>query len=76
VCRYFRIDGIINYNMVGCTATLGFKKLLEDRIEKELRIPTLQLEGIQWGRSFADAAVISTQLDEFAQMCLNSKGNG
>lgn len=74
VCKDFQIDGIINYNMVGCTATLGFKKLLEDAVEKEFGIPTLQLEGKQWDKNFANEGIISTQLDEFAQMCLSNKG--
>ncbi|MFC1534959.1 2-hydroxyacyl-CoA dehydratase [Thermodesulfobacteriota bacterium] len=73
VCGDFQIDAIINYNMVGCTATLGFKKLLEDSVENELGIPTLQLEGKQWDSSFANEAVITSQLDEFAQMCLSKK---
>ena len=59
--------------MVGCTATLGFRKLLEDTMEKELGIPTLQLEAKQWDQSYANEAVISSKLDEFAEMCLSNK---
>ena len=74
ICRDLKIDGIINYCMLGCTATLGLRKLIEDAAEKELGIPVLQLEGKQWDNSYANEATITTKLDEFAQMLLNQQG--
>jgi hypothetical protein len=74
VCRDLHIDAVINYNMLGCTATLGLKKLVEDSLEKELGIPTLQLEGKQWDTNYASEALLTAKLDEFAQMCLAQKG--
>ncbi|MFC1532634.1 2-hydroxyacyl-CoA dehydratase [Thermodesulfobacteriota bacterium] len=68
------VDGIVNYNMRGCTCALGLKKMIEEKAEKELGIPTLQLEGAQWDSSYASEATITTQLDEFAQMLLNMNG--
>ncbi|MFC1900345.1 2-hydroxyacyl-CoA dehydratase [Chloroflexota bacterium] len=65
-------DAIVNYNMRGCTAALGLKKLLEEKAEKELGIPVFQLEGAQWDTSYADEATITTQLGEFAEMLLSS----
>ncbi|MFC1532587.1 2-hydroxyacyl-CoA dehydratase [Thermodesulfobacteriota bacterium] len=73
-CRDLQADAIINYNMLGCGATLGLKKLLEDRAEKELGIPTLQLEGKQFDTAYANQETITAQLDDFAQMLLNMKG--
>ncbi len=73
-CREFQRDAIINYNMRGCTAALGLRKLVEDAAEKELGIPTLQLEGAQWDTSYANEATITARLDEFAQMLLIRNG--
>ena len=73
VCRDLQLDAIVNYCMLGCTATLGLKKLVEDSAERELGIPTLQLEGKQWDTSYANEAAITARLDEFAQMCLSQK---
>jgi benzoyl-CoA reductase/2-hydroxyglutaryl-CoA dehydratase subunit BcrC/BadD/HgdB len=73
VCKDLKIDAIINYCMLGCTATLGIKKLVEDAAERELGIPTLQLEGKQWDSNYASEATITTKLEEFAQMCLSQK---
>ncbi|MBN1188135.1 MAG: 2-hydroxyacyl-CoA dehydratase [Dehalococcoidales bacterium] len=74
VCRDLRIDAIINYCMLGCTATLGLKKIVEDAAERELGIPTLQLEGKQWDTDYASETVLTARLEEFAQMCLSQKG--
>jgi benzoyl-CoA reductase/2-hydroxyglutaryl-CoA dehydratase subunit BcrC/BadD/HgdB len=68
------VDAIINYNMRGCTAALGLRRVIEERVEKELGIPILQLDGAQWDMSYADEPTITARLDEFAQMCLSNKG--
>ena len=72
--RDLQVDGIVNYNMRGCTAALGLKKIIEERAEKELGIPVLQLEGAQWDTSYADEATITAKLDDFAQMLLSQRG--
>jgi benzoyl-CoA reductase/2-hydroxyglutaryl-CoA dehydratase subunit BcrC/BadD/HgdB len=72
--RDLEVDGIVNYNMRGCTVVLGYRKLLEEAAEKELGIPVLQLEGAQWDSGWRSEAQISADLDEFAQMLLSMKG--
>ncbi len=74
ICRELKIDAIINFNELGCMATLGLKRMVEETAEKELGIPTLQLEGKRWDNSYASEATISAKLDEFALMCLSRKG--
>ncbi|MFC1535056.1 2-hydroxyacyl-CoA dehydratase [Thermodesulfobacteriota bacterium] len=74
LARDLRLDAIINYNMLGCTTALGFRKWLEDKAEKQLGIPTLQLEGKQLDVNYASEETITRHLDEFAQMLLNRKG--
>jgi benzoyl-CoA reductase/2-hydroxyglutaryl-CoA dehydratase subunit BcrC/BadD/HgdB len=74
VARALEVDGIINYNMRGCTIAVGLRKLLAERVEEELGIPILQLEGAQWDSNYRSEAQISADLDEFAQMLLSMKG--
>lgn len=71
--KELKVDGIINYNMRGCTVVLAYKKLLEEKAEKELGIPVLQLEGAQWDSSYRSEAQITSDLDEFAQVLLSMK---
>jgi benzoyl-CoA reductase/2-hydroxyglutaryl-CoA dehydratase subunit BcrC/BadD/HgdB len=75
VCKQLGVEGVINYNMLGCTEILGIRKIIEDRAEKELGIPTLQLEGKQWDSMYADEATITNKLDEFIQLCMSRKGS-
>ncbi len=74
LCRELKVDAIINHNLLGCTAVLGLKRMIEEQAEKELGIPTLQLEGKIWDQSYASEATITAKLDEFAQMCLSQRG--
>ena len=74
IARDLQVDAIVNYDMRGCTATLGLKKIVDDVVEKELGIPVLHVEGSQFDSSYASEATITAQLDEFAQMCLSKKG--
>ncbi len=74
MARLLQVDGIVFYNMLGCTTALGLRKIVEERAEKELGIPTLQLEGKQWDSNYASEAMITAKLDEFAQILLSSKG--
>jgi len=74
ICRDLQIDGVINYCQRGATCTLGLKKTVEDRLEKELGIPTLQLEGTEWDNNYRNEAEITAELDDFAQLLLSRKG--
>lgn len=69
-----QLDAIINYCMLGCTATLGLRKMVEESAERDLGIPTLQLEGKQWDSRYANEEVITAKLDDFAQVCLSQQG--
>ncbi len=74
IAKDLQIDGIINYNLVGCTGVLGLKKILEERAEKELGIPVLQLEGKEFSSSLLNEADVNRQLNEFVDLCLSKKG--
>ena len=72
--RDLEVDAVINYEMLGCTATLGLSKLVEIEVEKQLGIPVFQLEGSQWNIEYANEAQITAKLDEIAQTLLSQKG--
>jgi benzoyl-CoA reductase/2-hydroxyglutaryl-CoA dehydratase subunit BcrC/BadD/HgdB len=74
VCRDLNIDAIINFKQVGCTATVGLAKILEDCAERELGIPTLHFEGRQLDPSYFDPVQVNTQLNVFVDSCLRRKG--
>ena len=74
VCRDLKIDAIINFKQVGCTATVGLAKILEDRAEKELGIPTMHFEGRQLDPSYFDQVQVNSQLNLFVDSCLRRKG--
>jgi len=73
VAKDLGADGIVNYNCLGCSATLSLKKLVADKAESELGIPTLQLEGKLYDKNYADEETITTKLRNFTQMCLDQK---
>jgi benzoyl-CoA reductase/2-hydroxyglutaryl-CoA dehydratase subunit BcrC/BadD/HgdB len=73
VCQQLGVEGIINYNMVGCTEILGIRKLVEEKAQDDLGIPVLQLEGKQWDENFADEKTITGQLNEFAALVLSNR---
>ena len=72
--RHLKVDALVNYMMLGCTATLGLKQLVEEAVEKRLGIPVLQLAGSQWNSNYASEATITAKLDEFAQTLLSQRG--
>jgi len=71
VCRDLKINAIINFRQVGCTATVGLAKILEDRAERELGIPTMHFDGRQLDHSYFDAVQVNSQLDIFVDSCLH-----
>ena len=73
VSKDIGVDGIINYNTLGCTASLSLKKLVADTAERELGIPTLQLEGKLYDQKYVNADTMNRKLEEFTQMCLDRK---
>jgi benzoyl-CoA reductase/2-hydroxyglutaryl-CoA dehydratase subunit BcrC/BadD/HgdB len=72
-CKDMKIDGIVNFIQQGCTPTIGLKKLIADRADKELGIPTLQLEGAYMDPEFVDDNELDIKLKEFVTMCITNK---
>ena len=73
VCRDLRIDAIVNFVQWGCSPTVGIGKLLGDAAERELGIPTLQLEGRAMFQESGSIQRIEEMLGSFIDVCLARK---
>ena len=71
---HIRIDGLVYLEEQGCGAILGLKRVIQERAEKELGIPTVTIEASSTDSSYVDEATITAKLDEFAQTLLSQKG--
>jgi hypothetical protein len=63
-CRDLELDGIIYFKQTGCQVATPFGTLVAERGERELGIPTLQLEGRQLDQTgFDERAILSVLVD-------------
>ncbi|MFC1533949.1 2-hydroxyacyl-CoA dehydratase [Thermodesulfobacteriota bacterium] len=73
ICRDLKVDGLLNFLQMGCTPTLGLKKLIEDKAEKELNIQTIHLEGAYHDSEYMNDELFDAQLNDFIDICLSRK---
>jgi benzoyl-CoA reductase/2-hydroxyglutaryl-CoA dehydratase subunit BcrC/BadD/HgdB len=73
-CRNLKVDGMVYYSQVGCTASAGLGRMVAERAEKELEIPTLIMEGRQLDAHFKTQEACEAELDTFVDLCLSRKG--
>ncbi len=73
-CRNLRVDGMVYYVQIGCTASAGLGRLVAREAEKELGIPTLLMEGRQLDASFKSQEECEQELEAFVDLCLDRKG--
>lgn len=74
LCQDLRIDAMVYFMQVGCTASAGLGQLVAQRAEEELGIPTLLLEGRQLDREYKSQAEMEAELGTFVDICLARKG--
>ncbi len=75
ICRDAKVDAIINFDQVNCTAVQGLDKLLAEAAERELGIPTLNIQSRQMFTSLGMSKdELYERLDDFIDMCLQRKG--
>jgi hypothetical protein len=74
VCRNLKIDGIVYYVQIGCTASGGLGRIAAEQAEKELGIPTLLMEGHQLDAQFKSQQECEEELEAFVDLCLVRKG--
>lgn len=73
-CREMHIDAIIYFMLWGCTPELSMAKIIAERVEQELGIPTLMIEGWCLDAEKYDQADFEKRLDDFIDVCLMRKG--
>jgi benzoyl-CoA reductase/2-hydroxyglutaryl-CoA dehydratase subunit BcrC/BadD/HgdB len=73
VARDLKVNGIINFIQVGCTAISGLNTVLAQNSERELGIPTLNIEGRMLDATFFDQSEFETRMDVFIDSCLDRK---
>lgn len=72
-CQEFNIDGLVYYQLSGCPTNLNTAKIVMDRVEKELQLPTLLLEGWMMDIEKQDLRLTEEKLEEFVDLCLSRK---
>jgi hypothetical protein len=73
VCQELKIDAVVDFLQVGCITGKNLKRITSQRLENELGIPTLDLEGREHFMSEADRANMNKKLEEFLDMCIANK---
>jgi len=72
-CRDLKVDGMVYYVQIGCTASAGLGRVVAERAEKELGIPTLLMEGRQLDAQFKSQEECEKELESFVDLCLDMK---
>ena len=72
--RFMKVDGMVYYVQIGCTATAGLGRVVAEEGEKRLGIPTLLMEGRQLDSSFKTQEECEQELEAFMDLCLSRKG--
>jgi benzoyl-CoA reductase/2-hydroxyglutaryl-CoA dehydratase subunit BcrC/BadD/HgdB len=74
-CRSLKVDGMVYYSQIGCTASAGLGRMVAERAEEELNIPTLIMEGRQLDAHFKSQEECEEELNNFVDLCLSRKGD-
>ena len=75
-CREYKIDGVIHCSQRGCHYYAHTARLIQERVEKELGIPWLTINGDFMDMRDFDESEYYGQLEQFVDLCLNVKGVG
>lgn len=75
MCREFKVDAVVHFSQWGCRCTNTAAGLVRDRLEKELGIPTLILEGDYMDVRNYNQAEYEETLEQFVKMVTLKKGN-
>jgi len=72
-CRDLDLDGIVYFKQMGCSPTMSLGGIVSERAERELGIPTVEIEARQLDqRGFNPKALLDTLVD-FCNVCLARK---
>ncbi len=73
-CKEYKLDALVHFAQSGCTVTLGVEKVLAERAEKEIGVPTLLIEGRMLDNEAYNEREFQARLEDFVEMCLQNKG--
>ena len=74
--RFLKVDGMVYYVQIGCTATASLGRMVAEEGERRLGIPTLLMEGRQLDSKFKSQEECEEELELFVDICLDRKGEG
>ncbi len=74
VARDIGANGIIHFLLVGCTPMRGMSSIVAERAEKELGIPTWNLEGRYMDRDYMSQKQFEEALSSFVDKCFDWAG--
>ncbi len=72
--REIGVQGIIHYNTIGCTSMRGMGSAVAERAEKELGIPTLNIEGRILDPDYMTQEQFDETLSAFIDKCFDWAG--
>lgn len=72
-CRQLDIDGIVHFEQGGCVACNGSARVMGERIEQELGIPSLYIRGWCQDVEKHDEKAFETELGEWLEISVSRK---
>ncbi|MCZ7662933.1 MAG: 2-hydroxyacyl-CoA dehydratase family protein [Thermoleophilia bacterium] len=72
-CRQLGIDGIVHFEQGGCVTCNGSARVMGERIESELDIPSLYIRGWCQDLEKHDEQAFEAQLGEWLEICTRRK---
>ena len=75
MCREFKVDAVVHFSQWGCRCTNTAAGLVRDRLEEELGIPTLILEGDYMDVRNYNQVEYEETLEQFVKMVTLKKGD-
>ncbi len=73
VCRRYHLDGIVHFQQSGCPMGQSTAQIMSERIEAELSIPSLLLDGRMLDQEWYNETQVFSQLEEFIDVCVAYK---
>ena len=72
-CQELDLDGIVYFKQPGCSPTMALGGIVSERAERELGIPTVEIEARQIDQRGFDPRALLSKLVDFCNVCLARK---
>jgi len=72
-CQDLELDGIVYFKQTGCSPTMPLGGIVSERAERELGIPTIEIEARQLDQRGFDPRELLSRLVDFCNVCLARK---